>query len=129
VNALNCNGSAYSGVKVEVSDGWITLRGAVEWQCQKREVERAVRNIRGVSGITDEITLKPTAFATDIEAKIKEALKRNAEVHARRIEVVAHEGLVTLRGTVHTLAERMAAERAAWAAPGVSHVEDLITVA
>jgi osmotically-inducible protein OsmY len=129
VNALNCYGSAFNGVKVEVGDGWITLRGAVEWQYQKREAERAARNISGVKGITVEIALKPTAIPTDIKAKIEEALKRNAEVHARCIEVEAHEGEVTLRGTVRTFTERMAAERAAWAAPGVSRVEDLITVA
>ena len=129
VNALNCCGSAFDGIKVEVDNGWITLRGAVEWQYQKRDAERAVRNLCGVKGITDEIVLKPTAIPTDIKSKIEEALKRNAAVHARRIEVEAQEGKVTLRGTVQTFAERMAAEQAAWAAPGVSRVEDLITVA
>jgi osmotically-inducible protein OsmY len=128
VNALNSYGSVFDGIKVEVDDGWITLRGAVEWQYQKRDAERAVRNISGVKGITDEIALKPTAIPADIKARIEEALKRNAAVHERRIAVEAHEGKVTLRGSVRTFAERMEAEEAAWAAPGVSRVEDLITV-
>jgi osmotically-inducible protein OsmY len=87
-----------------------------------------VRNLSGVTGITNEITLKPTAAPTDIQAKIEEALRRNAEVDARRITVETNEGRVMLRGTVRTLGERMAAERAAWAAPGVLHVENLLTV-
>jgi osmotically-inducible protein OsmY len=127
-NTLDWNASGLDDVKVEVSEGWVTLHGAVEWQYQKQEAERVARNLSGVTGITNEITLKPAATPTDIKAKIEEALKRNAEVDARLITVDTQEGRVTLRGTVRTLGERMAAERAAWAAPGGSHVENLLTV-
>ena len=63
-----------------------------------------------------------------IEKKIEAAFKRSAEVDARRISVVAEDGRVTLSGNVHSWMERQEAERAAWAAPGVRHVDDRLTV-
>jgi osmotically-inducible protein OsmY len=127
-STLDWNASIPDTVRVEVSDGWITLRGSVEWLYQKDEAERAVRNLIGVKGITNAITLKPTTTPTGTKAKIEEALKRSAEVDEGRIQVETDADKVTLRGTVQTLAERMAAERIASAAPGVIRVENLLAV-
>jgi osmotically-inducible protein OsmY len=115
-------------VKVIVKNGWITLEGEVEWQYQRATAENAVRRIKGVKGVINSIKLKPPTEPAEIKRKIQEAFRRNAEVDANRIVVEADGGTVTLKGTVRSWIEREEAERAAWAAPGVTKVIDQIVV-
>jgi osmotically-inducible protein OsmY len=106
----------------------VTLEGEVEWQYQRQTAENAVRRIKGVKGVSNTILLKPRVEPNEVKRKIQEALRRNAEVDANRIEVEAHGDQVVLKGTVRSWIEREEAERAAWAAPGVTKVDDRIVV-
>jgi osmotically-inducible protein OsmY len=116
-------------IKARVEGGWVTLDGDVEWQYQKNAAERAVRYLAGVVGVSNRIVLKPKRVSTvEVSHKIKDALRRNAERDADRIVVEAADGRVTLTGWVRSYTERQDAERAAWAAPGVTSVEDKISI-
>ncbi|MEN7531395.1 BON domain-containing protein [Cupriavidus sp. DL-D2] len=109
-------------LQVEIEKGWITLRGTVQWGFQRRAAESAVSHIRGVVGVSNLIRVVPKIVPEAIEGKIESALRRHAEREAHHISIKADAGVVTLEGTVDSLAERRAAAGAAWSAPGVSEV-------
>lgn len=113
---------------VSVSGGFVTLKGDVTWNFQRQAAVRSVRDLLGVIAVSDLITLRPHVKEADVEAKIEAALKRSAEIDARRIHVHALDGKVTLSGNVRSATERREAGLAAWAAPGVREVENHVVV-
>jgi len=111
-----------------VNNGWVTLEGEVEWQFQKEASIKAVRYLTGVKGVSNNIAIKARVSPKDVKDKIKAAFHRSAEIDARSIDIETEDGKVILHGSVHSWGEKEQAQRAAWAAPGVTAVENQITV-
>lgn len=116
-------------IQVTVENGSLTLSGEVDWFYQRQEAEAAVRGLSGIVDVVNEIRSRPQAQPTDIKRRIEEALKRSAQVDAASIIVSVTNDTVTLRGTVKGDFERLLAEKAAFAAPGVRVVEDQLQLA
>ncbi|HTL33605.1 MAG TPA: BON domain-containing protein [Kofleriaceae bacterium] len=118
-----------SRIKLIVMNGWVTLEGTVDWQFQKAAAEKALRYLHGIRGITNAITVSPNASTLGVKEKIEAALRRNAQIDAQRITVETRDGRVILRGQVRSWTELRHAQKAAWAAPGVTAVDnDLVVV-
>jgi osmotically-inducible protein OsmY len=115
-------------VQARVQDGWVMLEGEVEYEYQRHEVERMVRNVRGVVGVTDLITVKPPVSPEKVQSVIEDAFRREAEIDARHIRVEVSDHTAKLYGHVHSLHEAAAARAAAAAAPGVATVESHLLV-
>ena len=115
-------------VQARVQDGWVTLEGQVDHDFQRREVERMVRHVRGVIGVTDALTLASPVRPVEVEAQIQDAFQREADVDARQVRVEVTDHTARLYGHVHSLREADAATAAAAAAPGVAQVESHLTI-
>jgi osmotically-inducible protein OsmY len=115
-------------VHARVQEGWVILSGEVEHEFQRQEVERMVRQVKGVAGVTDLITVNPPASPVKVREKIEDAFKRGAEVDARHIRVEVSDHTAKLYGHVHSLHEQAVARTAAASAPGVANVESHLVV-
>lgn len=115
-------------VKVTVRGGWVTLEGEVDWKYQVEQAGRVVQHLTGVLGVSNLVTVRPRVKPEDVERQIEAALKRSAAVDAERVRVETVDGKVVLRGTLRSWAELEDAERAAWSAPGVTHLESHLSV-
>jgi osmotically-inducible protein OsmY len=117
-----------SHVQATVENGWVTLAGCVNWEFQRSSAKDSVRYLAGVKGVSNNITLTPNVQPTAIKDAIEKALKRDAEIDAKNIDVSAVGGKVTLAGTVASFNEREEAGTTAWRAPGVTSVENNLAV-
>ncbi len=120
--------STYAQKFAAVRAGWVTLNGEVEWQYQRLEVERMVQHVRGVVGISNNIIVTPKVSPDQVQAKIEEAFKREAEIDARHISVAVSDHTASFYGHVHSLNEANAARAAAASAPGIASVETHLVV-
>lgn len=115
-------------VQVVVRDGHVTLEGSVEWRWQQQRIESTVRSLEGIKVVSNLLAIRPRNTPTDIRRGIEKALGRNAQIDASRISVDAHDGEVTVRGTVRSLPQKDEILRTAWSAPGVTNVLSEIAV-
>ena len=129
LHALRLHTSVPKKVTLTVRQGFVTLEGTVEWMFQKAAAGLAVAYLEGVKGVTNLIEVTPGASAGQIKTDVDAALRRHAEVDAQHLQVAVADSVVTLSGRVSCIHEKQEAERAAWAAPGVARVENLIAVA
>jgi osmotically-inducible protein OsmY len=129
VDALKWNIQVpHDRIQVVVEDGWVTLKGEADWYYQKEEAERTVRNLTGVKGVSNLITVAVKPTPSDVKKRIVEALQRAAQFDAERITVEIDGHKAILRGTVRSYAELKDAERAVRNVPGIAEVETHLTV-
>lgn len=115
-------------VLVTVENGWVTLTGSVEWQYQREAARLAVASLAGASGVTNDITLRQQVVASEVQTNIRNSFKRNAEIDADSIQIEASNGVVTLRGPVHSWTEHEDAASAAYSIRGVTDVKNFTSV-
>lgn len=132
LNAIKSNESIPAAhLKLTVREGWLTVEGHVNWRYQSNAVDTAVRAVYGVKGVDNLIVIKPLAVnvsAASVKTKIESAFQRHAHRDAKKIRVTVDDGVVTLEGEVPNWQEREDAQSAAWAAPGISRVDDRLIV-
>ena len=129
LSALEWNGLIPTNLLVAtVFEGRVTLKGEVEWEYQRQEAERVVGRLKGVTGVTNVITVKPSARASALREQIDEALSRNTHIDIGRVTIVVDDSAVILTGTVGSWAEREEVERAVWSARGITSVDNRIVV-
>ena len=116
-------------VKVMVEKGWVTLSGDLDWQYQRLAAARAVQFLVGVTGVSNQIGIKPSVTLAAVKKEIEAALARRSKVDANKINVQVDGSAVTLTGSVTSWSERDSARESAWGAPGVMSVNDKLTVA
>ncbi len=115
-------------IKVKVEDGWVTTEGKVDWLYQKNAVHNALSHLTGVRGVTNLVTISPSASPVDVKKQIVSAFDRQASIDANNIRVENAGDKVILKGSVRSYAEKLDAQRAAWNAPGVTQVDNQIEV-
>ena len=129
LQAMALDGLIPKTIDARADDGLVTLTGTAAWQYQREEAEFVAGNVPGVVDVDDQITLtNPEPKVGDVKQAIELALQRDAKLDAEGLSVNTHGNLVMLSGAVGSWGEHDAAVAAAWAAPGVTAVEDRIVV-
>ncbi|MDH6462247.1 MULTISPECIES: BON domain-containing protein [Micromonospora] len=117
-------------LEVTVAGAWVTLRGRVEWEYQRRAAERVVGRLTGVRGVSNGITVRPSTPPTgdELPDRIVDALARSGATEPDRISVRVYGDTVVIDGLVHSVPERDEVERIVWSAPGIREVHNHVTV-
>ena len=129
LEALMLDSSVPMTVDAQARDGLVILTGTAQWHYQREAAEFRTANVPGVAGIDNAITLTQTPDAREARAAISAAFRRDAALEADGLSVETFgDGLVILSGTVSSLAAHDHAVATAWAAPGITQVDDRIRI-
>ncbi len=129
LNALKWNSLVQEDkIKIKVEDGIVKLEGEVEWEFQRKNIKRSIEFLSGVRMVINLITVKPIIYSSEIKQKITSAFQRSANLDSKAIQVTVTDNKVTLHGKVRSFTEKQDAEDAAWAAPGVLHVDNKLEI-
>jgi osmotically-inducible protein OsmY len=129
VNALKWNSAVLQErIKIEVEDGVVRLDGEVDWNFQRTEAKKSIENIQGVRMVLNFVTIKPQTVPADIEKRITAAFSRSASIDSKAVHAQVSGNKVILTGTVRSIAEKNDADNAAWAAPGIVHVDNKLEI-
>jgi osmotically-inducible protein OsmY len=116
-------------VNIKVENGWVYLDGAVDWEYERRAVEKSIEHLQGVKGVLNQIKIKQQEIDPDeIKKKIKAAFHRHATVDSANIAIETSGHKVILTGNVRSWTERKDAEDVVWLMPGVTEVENRIEI-
>lgn len=115
-------------VRVSVENGWITLTGDVTWDYQRQAASDAMRHLMGVTGVSNQVAIRPAVSVDAVKADIEATLRRRAQADADQITVQVQGAEVTLSGRVGSWSERELARHSAWGSPGVRQVVDHLAV-
>ncbi|MEO5602567.1 MAG: BON domain-containing protein [Cyclobacteriaceae bacterium] len=115
-------------IKVKVESGWVTLEGELEWNYQKDAAKKAVANLTGVKGVSNNITIKSESKDAIEKSAVESALARSWSINDHDVKVNVAGNKVKLTGIVHSLYQKEEAGRLAWNAPGVRAVDNELVV-
>jgi len=129
LNALTWNWQVPNEkLKIRVEKGWVTLEGELEWSYQRDAAKDAVKNLLGVTGVSNEIKIKSESFEAVEQSDIESALKRNWSISQKDITVRVAGHKATLTGTVDSWYQKNEASKLAFNAPGIWTVDNELIV-
>ena len=129
LNALKWNSAVQDEkIKIKVENGIVNLEGEVDWDFQRSQAKKSIEALNGVKMVLNLITLKPKVSAGGVEEKINAAFQRRANIDSKSIKVIVNGSKVILRGKVRSFTEKDDAADAAWAAPGVTSIDNQLEV-
>ena len=102
--------------------------GELKWNYQREAAKESVKNLLGVMGVSNNITIKNTESASIEKADIESALMRNWSIYDNDITVNVTGHTATLSGLVDSWYQKEEAGRIAFDAPGVWAVENELVV-
>ena len=129
LNAFRWNWNTLNDtIKVNVTNGWVTLTGALAWNYQKEAAKEAITNLMGVKGVSNNIIIQSQKDVKIEKTNLINALQNHLALDSQHIEIVVLDSNITLKGTVNCWFQKELAGRIAWKTPGVVNVDNELMI-